>query len=196
MASTEFFAPCVDDFAICFDCNRCFVTLYIGCNRACAHVRLVSENGIADIVEVRNLNAVEQNAVLQLARVSHNRAFSDDSRTAYECAVAYFRARVDDARTVDTGTRCDYGVFGNVNSVASIIIKRRIQVLAKFDDVILDFVEQLPRICVADENLCGNGVRSIEQPLYLWDCLIHKALLSVCILPEKRTIHILYHMWA
>ena len=52
----------------------------------------VSEDRIADVVEVRNLYIVKKNAIFQLAGISDNCVFTDYGRAAYVRAVTNFRA--------------------------------------------------------------------------------------------------------
>ena len=52
------------------------IELHIGQDHARAEMRVIAENRIADVIEMRNLRFVENNAVLELARISHDHAVS------------------------------------------------------------------------------------------------------------------------
>ena len=54
------------------DVDRCMVQLHIRENDAGTQVGLVAEDGIADVAEMRHLRLVENQAVLELARVSRH----------------------------------------------------------------------------------------------------------------------------
>ena len=41
------------------DLYQVFIRFYVGSYRTCSHMSLVTENGITNIVEVRNLNTIK-----------------------------------------------------------------------------------------------------------------------------------------
>ena len=70
-------------------------------------MRFPSENGIADIAEVRDLNIIEENAVLQFAGIADNRMLTYNGGAADECTMADLRAGVDDRIWRDVRVRRD-----------------------------------------------------------------------------------------
>ena len=60
------------------DDNRRLVEPEVGTDRAGAKVGSVAQDGIADVIEMRDLGTVHQQAILELARVAEHAAFADD----------------------------------------------------------------------------------------------------------------------
>src|SRR5260370_8630098 len=64
------------------------IEFHIRQNAAGAEMCFKSKNGIANVIEMRRLRFVENNAVLELARISHDYSVSDDDIFAHVPAAA------------------------------------------------------------------------------------------------------------
>ena len=64
--SADLFAACFDELIAVFDDHEGLVALDVRRDGARAHMRLIAEYRIADVVIVRGLDTVEQNHVLKL----------------------------------------------------------------------------------------------------------------------------------
>ena len=62
----DFFAAGFQRSTRLFDHDKGFITLDIAGDRACTHMGLISQNGISNIIVVRDLNGITQNNILQL----------------------------------------------------------------------------------------------------------------------------------
>src|SRR5437879_13652531 len=58
-----------------------------------------SKNGIANVIEMRHLRFIENNAVLELARISHDYSVSDDDIFAHVTAAANMAILSDPRRS-------------------------------------------------------------------------------------------------
>ena len=54
--------------------NLAMIEFHVGKNHAGAEMRAIAENRIADVIEMRHLRFIEDDAVLELARVPHHHA--------------------------------------------------------------------------------------------------------------------------
>jgi hypothetical protein len=54
------------------------VQLYVRKNHARPQMRAMTQNRISDIVEMRDLRVIEEDAILELTRIPHHHAVPDD----------------------------------------------------------------------------------------------------------------------
>lgn len=95
--SAEFLNSCLHVLGAVVDDDKLLIALYVRGNGACAHVAVVSENGIAYIIVVRSLNMVEKNDVLELDGVADYAVRPDQRRASDKRAVTDLCLRSDDA---------------------------------------------------------------------------------------------------
>ena len=79
------------------DHHQLLVGLHVGGDGTGAHVAVIAEDRIADIVIVRGLDMIEQDHVLQFDTVPDDAVRTDQGRTADEGAVTDLPLRSDDA---------------------------------------------------------------------------------------------------
>lgn len=77
-----------------------------------AHVRFIAQNGIADVIIVRGLHAVEKDAVFQLAGIADHRAVADEHVAADK------RSRGAPRSFRQSRTACDAGRRRNRRDLA------------------------------------------------------------------------------
>ena len=81
-------------------------------------MRAVTENRIADIIEMRHLRFVEENAVLELARISHHHAVARDHILADVTTAADVAILADPRRPFQNRALLDDCAFADKNRVA------------------------------------------------------------------------------
>ena len=75
------------------------IEFYVRENHAGAEMRVMAEDRIADVIKMRHLRFVEQNAILELARVAHHHAIAHDHVLAHVTAAAHLTIFADPCRT-------------------------------------------------------------------------------------------------
>ena len=93
------------------------VQTHIGKDDSCAEMSAVTEDGITDVVEVGYLRSVEDQGVLELARVSEDAIIAHDDvltdvTTATDLAVC-----ADPSGALDDGTWFDHGAWADEDGV-------------------------------------------------------------------------------
>ena len=78
------------------------IQFHIRENHARAEMRPIAENRIADVTEMRHLRFVEEDAVLELAGISHHHAVADDHVFAHVTAAADVAVLSDPGRALST----------------------------------------------------------------------------------------------
>ena len=73
--------------------NLAVIEFHIRENHARAEMRAVTENRIADVIEMRHLRFIEEDAVLEFARVPHHHAVADDHIFAHVTTAADLAVR-------------------------------------------------------------------------------------------------------
>ena len=128
---------------------------HVGQNRAGAHVRLVTENGIADVIEMRHLAAVEEQRVLELARIADHAAIADDDAFAEIGVVADLAVAPNDGRAFDHHAVFEHRAFADEHILADVgaafaaIVQARFQIGGKVGG---NFRQSLPRELAAVED--------------------------------------------
>ena len=79
--------------------------LEVGADDARAEVRLVAENGVAEVIEMRHLAAVEEQGVLEFAGIAHHAVVADDDVLADVGVVADLAVLADDGGAFDHARR-------------------------------------------------------------------------------------------
>ena len=69
-------------------------------NHARAKVRLIAQDGVAHVIEMRHLCFIEQNAILELARVAHYDAIASDDVLAHVATAANLAVFADPRRAL------------------------------------------------------------------------------------------------
>ena len=96
-----------------FDHDLAVVELDVGKDRARAEVALVTQDRVADVIEMRHLRAVEQQAVLELARVAQHGVVAHDDVLAHVTTVADVAVRADPRRAFDHRAVLDDRAFAH-----------------------------------------------------------------------------------
>ena len=132
--SADLFALCLDLALARFDDDKGLVAFDIARYRASAHVRLVAEHGIADVIIMRRLDIVEKYRVFYLGRVADDGVFANDGAASYECAVAHLGAVIDDAGAADVCRRKNRCILCDPYIFAALLKLILGQGIAKLDD--------------------------------------------------------------
>src|SRR5262245_16683683 len=74
------------------------IEFHVRQDHACAEVRFESENRIADVIEMRHLRFVEDDAVFEFARVAHDHAVADHDILAHITAASDMAVVADPRR--------------------------------------------------------------------------------------------------
>ena len=90
----------------------------IGENGSGTEVCLVAEDGVPDVVEVRDLSLVEDEAVLELAGVSEDDAITDHDVLADVGSVTDLTILADPCRPLDHGSLLNDGAGSDIDSAA------------------------------------------------------------------------------
>src|SRR5882672_8086117 len=137
----------VDAPAVHFDADIALDDLHVGQHHARAEVRFVTEDGVADVIEVRHLAVVEDECVLQLAGISDDAAIADDHVFAEVGVVADLTVAPDDGRAFDHRAVLDHCALADKDIRAN--ERLAIAAVAKFRaemglQVVLDFLQRVP----------------------------------------------------
>ena len=138
----------------------------VGYFHARAEVRLVAEDGIADVIEVRRVGAIEQQRVFQFGRIADDTAVADDDVFADVGVVADLAVLADDGRAFDHCAVLDDGAFADENfftderPALAAVMQGRFQIGG---DVALNFFERVPGEFAAVENGGVFGLAEVKQ---------------------------------
>ncbi len=137
----------------------------VGNLHARAEVRLVAEDGVADVIEVRHLRAVEEQRVLQFGRIADDAAVADDDVLAEVGVVANLAIFPDDGRAFDHRARFDDGAFADKNFFADARAGKAFgRILFRLSrEVGFDFLERVPGVLAAVEDGGVFGLREVKQ---------------------------------
>ena len=143
----EFFNTCLDLLSAVMNDYQLLIRLYVGCDGAGAHVAVMTENRVSDVIIMRSLYMVKQNHVFELNRVAYHAVRTYESGASYERAVPYFCVRTDDAWSSKISAweylRCL--VYPYV--LAHLFILLRIECWSELKDELFDALESFPWIC-------------------------------------------------
>ena len=152
----------LDDLVAVVHHYQVAVALDVGGDGAGAHVGVPAEDGIADVVVVRDLAVVEYDRVLELDAVADYAIGTDENGTPDKGTVPHFGVRANDARRDYVGCGEHHGVLVNPNlglSFNVIRTERRPQLKNK----ILDAGKGLPWPLEAGEIGRCKGVLEVEE---------------------------------
>src|SRR4030095_6539664 len=74
----EFSEACRNVAIRCYNRDFDVIELYVGENHAGAQMRVMADDRITDVIEVRNLHFIEQDGIFEFAGVPHDYAVADD----------------------------------------------------------------------------------------------------------------------
>ena len=124
------------------------------------------EDGIANIIEMRNLRVVEQERVLQFARIADHAIVAHDDVVADVGVVTDFAISTNDRRAFDHRAILHHGAFADENIVTdkrdafALIAQRRLQ---SGLDVVLQLLQGVPGIFAAIEERGMLGLLQVKQ---------------------------------
>ena len=117
------------------------VTLDIAGDGAGAHMTVEAEDRITDIVVMRHFYVVEDDHVLQFARIADDTIRTDQGRAAHKSAVAHLGMRPDDAWRTKIGTRKDMGRLMDPDMFRNFVIFIFRKMFPQRENQILDAVQ-------------------------------------------------------
>ena len=120
--SAELTKSCLIRSSLTLNNNILTVSLDIGCDGTGTEVSLISENGITNVVIVRNLNLVKEDNVLKLCGVTNCSTFADNSALSDECTLSYLSTLPYDSRTMDISRRKDLSIFCNPYILSYLVV--------------------------------------------------------------------------
>ena len=126
-------------------------------------MRLISQNGIADIVVMRSLYVIEEYHVFELHGVADNAVSAYERTAADECAVAYLGAVIYDAGSPYIGGGEDLCVLRNPDILARMIEFVLREGFPNGKNGIRDSGKRLPGIFTGGEQLACTGLGKIKQ---------------------------------
>ena len=118
MSAPNLRRPVVSDRVADAQRDEVAVELEVGDDHARREMHLRAEDRVADVIEMRHLAAVEEDAVLDLARIADDRARADDDVLADVGAVANLAVRPDPRRALDVGAGLDHRALADVDVLA------------------------------------------------------------------------------
>ena len=162
----DLLAAGLDALGPIFDDDERLVALDVRRDGARAHVGLIAEDGIADVVEVRRLDIIKQHHVFQLAGVTNDGVFAHDRIAAHESALAQLSAVVDDAGAGDISAVEDLGIARDPDVLAALLVFLRRERRAELKNEISDLRQSLPRIGLTRKQRGRDRFAQVEQVLY------------------------------
>jgi len=135
-----------------FDADIFAVEADVGANHPCAEVGFVAEDGVAHVVEMRHLTAVEKEAVFELRRVSKGAPFANDDIFADVSATADRGAFADPGRAFDDRVGLDRRAGGEVDPFTD----HGTRVHISLNEIALDGIESRGEIGVDLRNRRPN----------------------------------------
>ena len=130
-----------------------------------AEVALVAEDRVTDVVEVRHLRAVEEQAVLEFARVAEDRAVADEDVLAHVAPVADVAVGPDPGRAFDHRAVFDHRAFADEHVRADVGLADQFALepgpQAELQ-VSRDFVEDFPNVRHVLEQDAVRGTLEVK----------------------------------
>ena len=156
----------VERHAVHLDSDVAGEKFEVGNLHARAEVRLVAEDGVADVIEVRRLRAVEKQGVFQLGRIADDAAFADDDVFTDVGVVTDLAVLADDGRAFDhdavfeNRAFTDENVFADEGAAFALVPQLRFQVRG---NISFNFLERVPREFAIGKNRDVFGLRQVKQ---------------------------------
>ena len=126
----------------------------------------VTEDGIADVIKVRHLRFVEENAILEFTRVSHHHAIAGDHVFAHVAAAADLTIFADPCRTfqhralLHDGTSADEDMIADEWFAQQLAQYRGLQAELQITD---DLFERIPDVILVFEQLRMSRVFEVKK---------------------------------
>ena len=124
-----------------------------------------SQDRVSNVVEMRHLNPVKQDGVLDLCGISDDAAASDDHIAPQESAGADLRVRTDEQRSLDGCCRRQLHRLVNVHILADELILSGGKDLRDLLDDLADVGKHFPRIRVFLQPFAADGIGQVIQRL-------------------------------
>ena len=128
---------------------------------------LIAKDRVTHVIIVGGLHIVKEHHVLQLHGVAHHGVLAHDGAAPDEGAVAHLGPMIDDAGGAQIGGGENLGVLGHPDTLAGLVILRRVQACAQLQNEGLDLIQHLPGVGLAFKQLPGDGFLQIEK---VFDC--------------------------
>ena len=151
-----------DGIAAVSDGDKGLVGLDVGGDGACAHVGLVAQDAVAHIIIMRNLNAVEEDHILQLHGIAHHASAAHQGGAADKCTVADFGICANDAGCAQIGRGSNLGGLVNPDGGRNFDIIFS-QLGAEGQDQLADACQRLPGEFEISQIFAGHGMVQIEK---------------------------------
>src|SRR5450759_1996705 len=129
-------------------------------------MRFVTENGIADIIEVRRDGVVEQNRIFYFRRIAHHAIVADDDVLADVGVMTNLAIAPDDGRAFDHRAVLHHRAFADKNLFAderdalAFILQRGLRVRLHIS---LDSLQRVPGVSAAFEQRRVRGLAQVKQ---------------------------------
>ena|SRR5208337_3477021 len=129
-------------------------------------MRFVTEDGIADVVEVGRVGAIEEQRIFYLAGVAHHTVIADDNMLPNVGVVADLTIAADNRRALDHDAILHDGAFPDSNLLANVrdafapVVQTRAHAR---QDVSLDFSQGFPGALATLEDRSMLRLTQIEQ---------------------------------
>ena len=142
----------------------------VGDLHAGAQVRLIAENGVADVVEMRGDGLVEQERVLHLAGIAHDAVVADDHLLADVGVVANLAVAADNGRAFDHRPVLDHRAFADEHPLANkrdafaAVVQAGAEVCLQ---VSLNLLQRIPGIFAPVEDRRMGSLGEVEQVRWL-----------------------------
>lgn len=129
----EFFEARVDDLSIVPDLDGGAVEFEVGEDDAGAEMSFVTEDAVADVGEVRNLDVVEEDAVFEFAAVAEDAGVTGDDIFADVGALADGAIGADPRGPHDGDTRFNDGIRADVHLLADVRFSQNFASIRRFE---------------------------------------------------------------
>jgi len=139
--------------------------LDVGNLHARAEVRLVAENGVADVIVMRHLRAVEEQRVFQLGGIADHAAVADDDVLADVGVVPDLAVFPDDGRAFDHRAGFHDRAFADDDAFADARAGKPLgRILFRhLVETSFDFLERVPGELAIVKNRGVFGLREVKQ---------------------------------
>ena len=121
----------------------------------------MAHDGIADVVIVRGLRAVEQDGVFYLGGIADDAACADERVAADKCAGAHLGLRPDDSGACNVDVRVKLGAFRDPHVFAALLVFLGRKCFAERFNELADLRQRLPRVGAGFKQRARRGVAEI-----------------------------------
>lgn len=162
----EFSEACRNVAIGCYDRDFGVIQLYIGENHARAQMRVMSNDRITHVIEVRHLHVIEQDGILEFARVPHDYAVADDHVLAHVAAAANVAIFADPRWAFQHSALLNDRSSANKNMVADKWFAQQLAQDCRLEtklQVTGNLFERVPDVILVSEQLRMSRVFEIEK---------------------------------